>query len=189
MDLMDRANDRRRMYMRDRAEHKLDDALRDNVRLEQANELLKQELDREDRERDHLWSAMETGMRGRRRSGWFRRTLVLGASVGTAYVIGAKAGRGRYEEIVSWFDRMRGRASMMQDDMQRSMSEKASDMTEQLAGKIQQGASKTSDAIERGASKTSEKVEETGTKAAESMRSTPGSSMPTSSSSSGSSKG
>jgi cell division septum initiation protein DivIVA len=182
MDLMDRANDRRRMYMRDRIEHKLDDALRDNARLEQTNELLKQELERDDRERDQIWSAVQTGMRGRRRSGWFRRTLVLGAGVGAAYVWGAKAGRGRYEEIVSWFDRLRGRASMMQDDMQRSMSTKASEMTDQLAGKIQQGADKASDAIQQGASKTSDKVEEGGYKAAESVRSTsPSSSMPTSS--------
>jgi hypothetical protein len=171
MDLMDRANDRRRMYMRDRAEHKLDEALRDNARLEQTNELLKQELARDDREREQIWSAVQTGMRGRRRSGWFRRTLFVGASVGAAYVFGAKAGRSRYEEILSWWDRMRGRASMMQDDMQRSMTNKASEMTDQLAGKIQEGAAKTSD-----------KIEEGGNKAAESVRSTsPSSSMPTSS--------
>jgi hypothetical protein len=171
MDLMDRANDRRRMYMRDRAEHKLDDALRDNARLEQTNELLKQELERDDRERDQIWSAVQTGMRGRRRSGWFLRTLVLGAGVGAAYVVGAKAGRGRYEEIVSWWDRMRGRAGMMQDDMTRSMSTRASDMTDTLADKIEQGTSKASD-----------KIEEGGYKAAESVRSTsPSSSMPTSS--------
>jgi hypothetical protein len=171
MDLMDRANDRRRAYMRDRIEHKLDDALRDNVRLEQTNELLKQELERDDRERDQIWSAVQTGMRGRRRSGWFRRTLFVGASVGAAYVVGAKAGRGRYEEIVSWWDRMRGRASMMQDDMQRTVTSKASEVTDQLAGKIQEGAAKTSD-----------KIEEGGYKAAESVRSTsPSSSMPTSS--------
>jgi hypothetical protein len=171
MDLMDRANDRRRMYMRDRAEHKLDDALRDNARLEQTNELLKQELERDDRERDQIWSAVQTGMRGRRRSGWFRRTLVLGAGVGAAYVVGAKAGRGRYEEIVSWWDRMRGRAGMMQDDMTRSMSTRASDVTDTLADKIEQGTSKASD-----------KIEEGGYKAAESVRSTsPSSSMPTSS--------
>jgi hypothetical protein len=169
MDLMDRANDRRRMYMRDRAEHKLDEALRDNARLEQTNELLKQELERDDRERDQIWSAVQTGMRGRRRSGWFRRTLVLGAGVGAAYVVGAKAGRGRYEEIVSWWDRMRGRAGMMQDDMTRSMSTKASDMTDTIAEKIEQGTSKASD-----------KIEEGGYKAAESVRSTSGSTMPSS---------
>ncbi|HEX3300114.1 MAG TPA: hypothetical protein VHW68_08380 [Actinomycetota bacterium] len=188
MDLMDRANDRRRMYLRDRAEHKLDDALRDNARLEQTNELLKQELERDDRERDQIWSAVQAGMRGRKRSGWFRRTLFLGAGIGAAYVVGAKAGRGRYEEIVSWWDRMRGRASTMQDDMQRSMSTKASEMSDQLAGKIQQGAEKASDAIQQGASKTGDKVEEGGYKAAESVRSTsPSSSMPTSSTPSSSS--
>src|SRR3954452_15430157 len=79
MDLMDRANDRRRTHMRDRLEHKLDDALRDNVRLEQANDLLKAELERDDRERDHMWSAVETGMRGRRRSGRVRRMIIVGA--------------------------------------------------------------------------------------------------------------
>jgi len=170
MDLMERANDRRRMYMRDRAEHKLDEALRDNARLEQTNELLKQELERDDRERDQIWSAVQTSMRGRRRTGWFRRTLVLGAGVGAAYVVGAKAGRGRYEEIVSWWDRMRGRAGMMQDDMTRSMSTRAGDMTDTIADKIEQGTSKASD-----------KLEEGGYKAAESVRSTsPSSTTPSS---------
>jgi hypothetical protein len=172
MDLMDRANDRRRTLARDRIEHKLDGALRDNARLEQANELLKQELERDDRERDHIWSAVETGMQGRRRSGWFRKTLFLGAGIGAAYVAGAKAGHGRYEDIVSWWDRMRGRASTMQDDLQRSMSNKASDVTNQIAGKIETGASKASDKIEQGVSKASDKIEEGGYKAAESVRST-----------------
>jgi len=171
MDLMDKANDRRRMYAHDRIEHKLDGALRDNARLEQANELLKQELERDDRERDHIWSAVETGMQGRRRSGWFRKTLVFGAGIGAAYVVGAKAGRGRYEDIVSWWDRMRGRASRMQDDLQGSISNKASDVTNQLAGKIEKGASTASDKIEQGVSKASDKIEEGGYKAAESVRS------------------
>ena len=183
MDLMERANDRRRMYMRDRIEHKLDDAMRDNMRLEQANELLKQELEREDRERDHIWSAVETGMQGRRRSGWFRKTLVFGAGIGAAYVVGAKAGRGRYEDIVSWWDRMRGRAGMMQDDMQRSMTSKASEMTDQLAGKIEQGASKTSDKIEEGGYKAAESVRSSSPSSSTPGSTSPTSSMPTSSSS------
>jgi cell division septum initiation protein DivIVA len=189
MDLMERANDRRRMYMRDRIEHKLDDALRDNARLEQTNELLKQELERDDRERDQIWSAVKTGMRGRsRRSGWFRRTLVFAGSVGAAYVFGAKAGRGRYDEIVSWWDRTRGRASTMQDDMQRSMTTKASEMTDQLAGKIEQGASKTSDKIEDGGYKAAESVRSTSpSSSGSSGTSTPSSSSSRSSSSSTSS--
>jgi cell division septum initiation protein DivIVA len=183
MDLMDRANDRRRTHMRDRLEHKLDDALRDNVRLEQANDLLKAELERDDRERDHMWSAVETGMRGRRRSGRVRRMIIVGAGIGAAYVAGTKAGRSRYDEIVAWFDQMRGRATQMGDDVQRSMTNKAGDMSNDLAGRIEQGAARTSDRLEQGAAKTSDAIEESGHKAADSMRSTtpsttPGSSTP-----------
>ena len=50
--------------------------------------------------------------------------------MGAAYVVGAKAGRGRYDEIVAWWDRMRGRATEMQDDMQRTVTAKASDVTD-----------------------------------------------------------
>jgi hypothetical protein len=160
MDLMERVNDRRRVLVRDRIEHKLDDALRDNVRLEQANELLKAELEREDRERDHIWSAVETGMRGRRGSRRVRRIIIFGAGVGTAYIAGSKAGRARYDEVVAWWDRVRGRATEMQDDVQRSVTAKATDVTNDLAGKIEHGAAKTSDAIE-----------ETGHRAADSVRS------------------
>ena len=161
MELMDRANDRRRMYARDRIEHKLDDAIRDNVRLEQANELLKAELERDDRERDHMWSAVESGMGTRRGSGRIRRLFLIGAGVSAAYVFGAKAGRGRYDEIVAWWERMRGRAGQMQDDMQRTMTAKASDVTNDLAGKIEQGAAKTSDVIEEGGHKAAESVRAT----------------------------
>ena len=149
MELMERANDKRRMYQRDRLEHKLDDTLRDNTRLEQANELLKAELEREDRERDHIWRTMDKTIGGNRRRGSRLRSLmVFGAGVGAAYVVGAKAGRGRYDEIVAWWDRMRGRATEMQDDMQRTVAAKASDVTGEVAGSIERGAAKASDAIE-----------------------------------------
>jgi hypothetical protein len=148
MDLMERANDRRWMYQRDRLEHKLDDTLRDNTRLEQANELLKAELERDDRERDHIWSTVDkTVGRNRRRGSRLRSVMVFGAGVGAAYVVGAKAGRGRYDEIVAWWDRMRGRATEMQDDMQRTVAAKASDVTDEVAGSIERGAAKASDVI------------------------------------------
>ena len=72
----------------------------------------------------------------------------MGAGVGTAYVIGAKAGRGRYDELVAWWGPDAGRATEMQDDVQRAASAKATDVTNGLAGKIEHGAAKTSDAIE-----------------------------------------
>jgi hypothetical protein len=162
MELMERANDKRRMYQRDRLEHKLEDTLRDNTRLEQANDLLKAELEREDRERDHIWSAVEKSVGGNRRRGSrLRSVMVLGAGVGAAYVVGAKAGRGRYDEIIAWWDRMRGRATEMQEDMQRTVAAKASDVSDEVAGTIERGAAKASDAIE-----------DRGRQAADSVRST-----------------
>jgi hypothetical protein len=126
MDLMERTNERRRSFMKDRLEHKLDDAMKEKIRLEEANELLKQELDREQHDRDQMWSALQKGMRPQRSR--FRRVLFLGAGVGAAYVYGAKAGRGRYEEMQSWWERMRGRASEMQDEAQRKISERTGAM-------------------------------------------------------------
>jgi hypothetical protein len=162
MDLMERANDRRRTSQRDRLEQKLDDTLRDNTRLEQANHLLKAELERDDRERDHIWSTIEKSMSSTGRQGSrLRRMVVFGAGVGAAYVVGAKAGRGRYDEIVARWDRMRGRATEMQDDMQRTVTAKATDVTNEVAGSIERGAAKTGDAIEQ-----------RGRQAADSVRST-----------------
>jgi hypothetical protein len=162
MDLKERATDRRRSHSRDRLEHKLDDVLRDNARLEQANELLKVELERDDRERDHIWSAVETGMRGRRRSGSrLRRMVVVGAGVSAAYIAGARAGRGRYDELVAWWDRMRGRADEMRVDVQRSVTAKATDVTNDLAGRVEESAAKTSDVIEQRGHQAAETVRAT----------------------------
>ena len=166
MDLMERTNERRRTFVKDRLEHKLDDAMRDKVLLEQANELLKEELDREERERDHMWSALEKGMRPQRSR--FRRFMLLGAGVGAAYVFGAKAGRNRYDEIASWWERMRGRASELQTDAQRVVSAQ----TEKLTGQAQSAAGDFADEVERVSSTTSDKIETGGQRAASTVRST-----------------
>jgi len=49
----------------------------------------------------------------------------------------------------------------MQDDMQRTVTAKASDVTNDLAGKIEQGAAKTSDVIEEGGHKAAQSVRAT----------------------------
>jgi hypothetical protein len=141
MDLMERTNERRRSFMKDRLEHKLDDAVKDKIRLEEANDLLKQELDREQRDREQMLSAFQKGMKPQRSR--FRRMLVLGAGVGAAYVYGARAGRGRYEEIVAWWDRMRGRASELQGEAQRKFNERtgmSGDMSDMEMGRSDFGS-------------------------------------------------
>jgi hypothetical protein len=166
MDLMERTNEKRRSFMRDRLEHRLDDTMREKARLEESNQLLKDELDREQRDREHMWSAIEKGMRPQRSR--MRRVVLLGAGVGAAYVYGTRAGRGRYEEILAWWDRMRGRASELQSDAQRAVSTKA----DQLSSKTRTTADGIADTVERASTKASDAIETTGKRSANTVRNT-----------------
>jgi F0F1-type ATP synthase membrane subunit b/b' len=146
MDLMERTNERRRTFMKDRLEHKLDDAMRDRVRLEEANDRLQAELERDAKERDQMWAALEKGMRPQ--TSRLRRLMVLGVGAGAAYVVGAKAGRERYDQIMAWLDRTRGRATELQTDAQRAVSQQAEKVTGQIANRVESTTARTSDAIE-----------------------------------------
>jgi hypothetical protein len=166
MDLMERTNERRRSIQKDRLEHKLDDAIRENVRLEQANGLLREELERDERERDHMWAALGKGARPRRSR--LRRVMVLSIGVGAAYVAGAKAGRARYDQIMSWWERTRGRAKELQDGAQRTVTSKANEM----GAKAERMTNDVADTIETTATRTSDTIETGGRRAAETVRST-----------------
>jgi hypothetical protein len=146
MDLMERTNERRRTFMKDRLEHKLDDAMRDRVRLEEANDRLQAELERDAKERDQMWAALEKGMRPQ--TSRLRRLMVLGVGAGAAYVVGAKAGRERYDQIMAWLDRTRGRATELQTDAQRAVSQQAEKVTGQIANRVESTTARTSDATE-----------------------------------------
>jgi len=100
--LMDRAHERR-------AASKLASLDAENERLETQVRTLREQLDAE---RDELRSALKakpgkTKVKVKRRGGLIRTVAVGGA----AYVLGAKAGRARYEQIRSWFRSMKERST------------------------------------------------------------------------------
>lgn len=73
------------------------------LQLKTENSLLGDQLDREREEQKRLVNLLEDAVSARptvkkRRFGIIR-TLVI---IGIAYVVGARAGRGRYEEILTW---------------------------------------------------------------------------------------
>ena len=86
---------------------------RDRDRLRMENEALRERLEAADEERSKWLDTIEglskksTRLRKPRR---FRRTVVLLGATGSAYVLGAKAGRERYEQIRSWWRDLRSRA-------------------------------------------------------------------------------
>src|ERR1041385_4414723 len=77
----------------------------ENAALKERSSRLKSELDAERANEDELLTALKGG--GKRGRGLFRMALVAGV----AYVLGTKAGRGRYEQIMGWVRSMRDRVS------------------------------------------------------------------------------
>jgi hypothetical protein len=89
---------------------------RRNRRLRADVEALRSELDRERDDREHLLDAIKEGPMHTSTSGALKLVIVGGV----AYLLGAKAGRARYEQIVSWARRMKDqggrRVQQMRED-------------------------------------------------------------------------
>ncbi|MEO8477583.1 MAG: hypothetical protein ABI572_11120 [Actinomycetota bacterium] len=92
----------------------LDKAERDRDRLKMENDSLRARVSDADDERSRLLDSLQTVSK---RSGSapkrhrLRRTLVLATAAGSAYVLGSKAGRERYEDLK---ERWRGLTSKLQ---------------------------------------------------------------------------
>lgn len=116
MRAMDRLSDaadsmrERRLRMKNES---LDD---ENREMRSEVRALRKELDRERDARVQMLDALEKmspeKITVRRRGGLLRLALIGG----TAYVLGAKAGRERYEEIRRWWSDMRERMSPRSDE-------------------------------------------------------------------------
>jgi outer membrane murein-binding lipoprotein Lpp len=100
--LVDRARERR-------AASKLASLDAENDRLETEVRTLREQLDAERDELRHALKAVpsKTKVKVKRRGGIVRTVIFAG----TAYVLGAKAGRERYEQIRTWFKNMRNGSS------------------------------------------------------------------------------
>jgi hypothetical protein len=94
---------------------------RERDRLRAENQMMRERLEHADEELFRALGAIddmakaEGGAARTPRRHRIRRLFVLGAAAGSAYVMGAKAGRERYESMRRWWTDMRGRASTMRD--------------------------------------------------------------------------
>jgi hypothetical protein len=107
-------------------EAKLEKADRERERLRAENQLMRQRIERSDGELSLALEALDDmvktdGRAERKRPRhWIRRLFVLGAAAGSAYVMGAKAGRDRYESLRRWWAGMQGGSGSMADDVHAS---------------------------------------------------------------------
>lgn len=92
-------------------ESRLDKASTDNERLRAENQVLRGELDRAGKDRRRFLDALERVQATPRqpKKHRVRRVMTLALAAGGAYVAGTKAGRERYEQIRSWWERARER--------------------------------------------------------------------------------
>ncbi|MEX2273956.1 MAG: hypothetical protein WEA10_00105 [Actinomycetota bacterium] len=136
-------------------ETRLDRASTDNERLSVENDVLRRELDRANDDRGRFLEALESLQRptttttGRKHR--LRRATTLAIAAGSAYVIGAKAGRERYEQIRSWWDRTKGRGAEVMPEQITDLTDTA---TSTIADAKQKASSTVDDIKQTAASKT-----------------------------------
>lgn len=124
MEIKDRAISARDSLARRRLEHKLESAREDKAELSIENKELE---DRSRHDRDEIDRILDTLQRvsAKGKTHRVRRLTTLAIAAGGAYVLGAKAGRERFDQINSWWHRIRG-------DQMRPMDEVLSDVRESV---------------------------------------------------------
>jgi hypothetical protein len=126
----------------DRMDSKLDSLDRDNDRLQAENRVLRSELERTRDVRAGVNDAIDEATKSSRpRKHRVRRLLALSAAAGGAYVLGAKAGRERYEQIKSWWRDNVTRADMNELperglDAAKEAGERVSQAAQRAGGKL-----------------------------------------------------
>jgi cell division septum initiation protein DivIVA len=147
--MMDGLTDRMRSRM---TEARLGNLDRDNVRLRGEIAVLHSELDHERSEREEMRDLLRSRpktvkVRGRRP---ILRVLVIGAG---AYLLGARAGRERYDEIVERArllrDRLKGRADDAADQVADRVQATAADMRAQAGELGEKVRERTDDVVDR----------------------------------------
>lgn len=144
---MDGLTDRMRSRM---TEARLGNMDRDNVRLRGEVAVLRSELDHERSEREEMRDLLRARpktvkVRGRRP---LLRVVVIGAG---AYVLGARAGRERYDEILAWARSLRDR-----------VQDRAGDVAGEMGDQVQATGEKVQDRAVDVATRTQDRTREVG---------------------------
>ena len=155
MDLKDRASaftDSARQRLAERHAESLE---RENERLKMENSTLREQTDRDRDRMERILDSFEdvTAPPKKHR---IRRLMTLSSAAGGAYVMGAKAGRERYEQIRTWWNERRNQGVDR-------MNEWGQDATARAGDTIQDVAGRAATTVEQTGSRASKAVRESGT--------------------------
>jgi hypothetical protein len=169
MDVKDKASDITHTAISRVRQARLENAQEHNDHLRAKNDLLEDELKRTRSERERLADALGRARSDAAtpRSGRVRRAVALGVAVAGAYVMGAKAGRQRYEQIRRWAERIRNRPEVeyWQDEASQAAartSEAVERVGNGVADSVQDKAAAAASRLKQASASASEKVDEAG---------------------------
>jgi hypothetical protein len=155
MDLKDRTLAIAESVKNRRIEDRHDRMERDLERLRVENETLRDEIDPD---RDRLLKVLgslekQTAKKGRKPHR-LRRLFTLSAAAGGAYVVGAKAGHERYEQIRRWWGNVRDRSPVS------DASAAADQWIDKTAQAVNAAGSRASEVVQDASGKATAKIEE-----------------------------
>lgn len=102
MEIKERAIGARDAMTRKRLEHKLSSAREENAELSHEKKALQEQARHDHDELDTILDALKgVALNGKRHR--FRRLTAIAVAAGGAYVMGAKAGRERFDQISGWW--------------------------------------------------------------------------------------
>jgi ferritin-like metal-binding protein YciE len=177
MDLKDRASVLTETAKHRLAERHTDQLERENDRLKLENAALRGQTDREQEKIDKILDSLESSTSGPKKHR-IRRLMTLSVAAGGAYVMGAKAGRERYEQLKRWWAERRNggmdrvnewgedvtaRASDAVQGASQRAAEKVVETGDAVARKVDQATTKAAGTVEQAGTKASKAVQDSGT--------------------------
>ena len=177
MDLKDRASALTETAKHRLAERHTEALERENDRLKMENDTLRGQTDRDQERMERILESLDDATASPKKHR-IRRLMSLSVAAGGAYVIGAKAGRERYDQIRTWWAERRtngvdrvndwgedvtSRAGGAVQGASQRAAEKVAGTGEAIARKVDQTASKAAGTVEQTGQKASKAVEDAGT--------------------------
>jgi G3E family GTPase len=171
MDLKDRATVLTESAKHRLAERHAEHLERENDRLKVENATLRTQTDREDEKIEKILDSLRSTTAGPKRHR-IRRLATLSIAAGGAYMMGAKAGRERYEQIKRWWAERRNGVSHMNEwgeDVTARASDAVQSASQRAADKVVETGDAVARTVDRAAAKAAGTVEQTGTKASKAV--------------------
>jgi hypothetical protein len=154
------------------AERHAESLERENQRLKVENSTLRDQSDQDRDRMERLLDSLED-VTAKPKKHRLRRLMTLTVAAGGAYMMGAKAGRERYEQMKGWWADRRTRGVDRVNEWGEDVTSRAGDAVQSATQKAAERVSGTGDSVaskvDQATAKAAGTVEETGTKASKAV--------------------